>query len=67
MSSKRSFVVSVMFLSDLHLVTRYDEILPRVLAHGLTQANLDSCLTTYEQLSIWVVNYDRTSVRFLGY
>lgn len=43
----------------------YDAILPRVLARGLKQSQLEDCLTEYENLNVWVLMANRTKVRFI--
>ena len=44
---------------------RYDEILPRVLAKGYTQQQLNTCLDEYDGLEVLQVSHDRASITFL--
>ncbi|MDP2436577.1 MAG: AAA family ATPase [archaeon] len=44
----------------------HSEILPRVLAVGYTQDQLEQCLTVYEQIDVWHVSRDRSTIQFVG-
>jgi DNA replication licensing factor MCM7 len=42
----------------------YDEVLPRVVAKGYTQQQLDNCLDEYEQLNVWQLGHNRAQIVF---
>ena len=41
------------------------DILPKVLARGCTKEQLAECLTEYEQLGVWMLNPERSIIRFV--
>lgn len=48
-----------------HSASYQTEILPRVLAGGFTEAQLEECLAEYERINVWLVTHDRATVRFV--
>jgi hypothetical protein len=42
---------------------RYEQILPKVVAKGYTQQQLDTCLDDYERLDVWRVSNNRMEIR----
>ena len=45
-------------------IVRIPDVLARVLARGYRQADIDACLTEYEELNVWHVSDSRDEVRF---
>ncbi len=43
---------------------RIADILPRVLARGYRQNDIDACLDEYQELNVWSVSESRDEVRF---
>lgn len=42
-----------------------DEIIPRIVAKGFTQQQLDTCLDEYETLNVWQISHNRAQLKFV--
>lgn len=51
--------------SSRNPVMKMSEILPRVIAKGYTQQQLDSCLQDYSNLNVWHFSENKNELYFL--
>jgi DNA replication licensing factor MCM7 len=44
---------------------QYADVVPRVVAKGYTQQQLEDCLNEYEKLSVWQISGNRQEIEFV--
>ena len=55
---------NILFSGRQPAIVRIADILPRVLARGYRQNDIDACLIEYRELNVWSVSEGGDEVRF---
>ncbi|PRP83767.1 hypothetical protein PROFUN_08965 [Planoprotostelium fungivorum] len=56
-------IIRIMAQPNPRAPIMYEQILPKVVAKGYTQQQLDTCLDDYERLDVWRVSNNRMEIR----